>query len=41
MCEVDMARGTNPILDMDFPDPDVIRVGNIYYMAARFCSLMT
>ena len=27
-----MALGTNPILDMDFPDPDVIRVGNTYYM---------
>lgn len=24
----------NPILKMDFPDPDVIRVGNTYYMAS-------
>ena len=27
-------RGTNPILPMDFPDPDVIRVGDTYYMAS-------
>ena len=22
----------NPILCMDYPDPDVIRVGDVYYM---------
>jgi len=27
-------RGTNPILPLDFPDPDVIRVGDTYYMAS-------
>ena len=24
----------NPIIDSDFPDPDIIRVGNTYYMAS-------
>ena len=27
-----MEYGTNPITGMDFPDPDVIRVGDTYYM---------
>ena len=27
-----MSYGTNPILKMDYPDPDVIRVEDIYYM---------
>ncbi len=27
-----MIQGTNPILGMDYPDPDVIRVGDTYYM---------
>lgn len=26
--------GENPLLKMDFPDPDVIRVGDTYYMAS-------
>ena len=25
---------TNPLLSADFPDPDVIRVGNVYYMVS-------
>ena len=24
----------NPVIDSDFPDPDIIRVGNTYYMAS-------
>lgn len=24
----------NPILNSDFPDPDIIRVGHTYYMAS-------
>ena len=24
----------NPILRMDYPDPDVIRVGDVYYMVS-------
>lgn len=28
----EMVTGTNPILKMDYPDPDVIRVGNAFYM---------
>ncbi len=27
-----MAEGFNPITGMDFPDPDVIRVGDTYYL---------
>ena len=27
-----MAEGKNPLTGMDFPDPDVIRVGDTYYM---------
>ena len=27
-----MAEGTNPLTGMDFPDPDVIRAGDTYYM---------
>ena len=27
-----MAEGFNPITGMDYPDPDVIRVGDTYYM---------
>ena len=27
-----MIRGTNPILGMDYPDPDVIRIDDTYYM---------
>ncbi|MBR6102504.1 MAG: family 43 glycosylhydrolase [Ruminococcus sp.] len=27
-----MSKGTNPITGMDHPDPDVIRVGDTYYM---------
>ena len=29
----------NPIIDSDFPDPDIIRVGNTYYMAVQRCIL--
>ena len=24
---------TNPVINSDFPDPDIIRVGDTYYMA--------
>ena len=27
-----MTKGVNPLTNMDFPDPDVIRVGDTYYM---------
>ena len=27
-----MAEGFNPLTGMDYPDPDVIRVGDTYYM---------
>ena len=27
-----MAEGRNPLTGMDYPDPDVIRVGDTYYM---------
>lgn len=27
-----MMKGTNPLTGMDYPDPDVIRVGDTYYM---------
>ena len=30
----------NPILPIDFPDPDVIRVGDTYYMASTTMFLM-
>lgn len=30
---------TNPILKADFPDPDVIRVGDTYYMVSTPCIL--
>ncbi len=26
--------GTNPIIPMDFPDPDILRVGDAYYMVS-------
>ena len=25
---------TNPVINSDFPDPDIIRVGDTYYMAS-------
>ena len=25
-------KGTNPVIKADFPDPDIIRVGDVYYM---------
>ena len=28
------ASGTNPIIPMDFPDPDILRVGDAYYMVS-------
>lgn len=30
----------NPIIDSDFPDPDIIRVGNTYYMASTTMHFM-
>ena len=29
-----MAEGFNPLTGMDYPDPDVIRVGDTYYMVS-------
>lgn len=31
---MDMERKSNPIINSDFPDPDIIRVGDTYYMAS-------
>ena len=28
-----MITSTNPMVYTDFPDPDIIRVGGVYYMA--------
>ncbi len=45
-----MITSTNPMVYTDFPDPDIIRVGDVYYMAtttmhftpgAIFCAAMT
>lgn len=30
----DIIKGTNPIMKGDFPDPDIIRVGDTYYMCS-------
>ena len=30
----------NPIIDSDFPDPDIIRVGDTYYMASTTMHFM-
>ena len=27
-------KGTNPLTRLDYPDPDVIRVGDTYYMCS-------
>lgn len=35
-----MVNGTNPILRMDYPDPDVIRVGDTYYMVTTTMHFM-
>ena len=35
-----MIKGHNPILNMDFPDPDVIRVDDTYYMVTTTMHLM-
>lgn len=29
-----MEKKSNPIINSDFPDPDIIRVGDTYYMAS-------
>ena len=29
-----MTTYTNPVLDADWPDPDVVRVGDDYYLVA-------
>ena len=31
---------TNPVINSDFPDPDIIRVGDTYYMASTTMYLM-
>ena len=35
-----MIKGKNPIIGMDFPDPDVIRVNDAYYMVTTTMHLM-
>ena len=35
-----MVNETNPILKMDYPDPDVIRVDDTYYMVTTTMHLM-
>ena len=35
-----LVTGTNPILKMDYPDPDVIRVGNTFYMVSTTMHFM-
>ncbi|NMM97319.1 glycoside hydrolase 43 family protein [Bifidobacterium olomucense] len=35
-----MAIGHNPVIHSDFPDPDIIRVGETYYMASTTMFLM-
>ncbi len=35
-----IVRGRNPILPLDYPDPDVIRVGDIYYMVSTTMHFM-
>lgn len=35
-----MERYKNPVIDSDFPDPDVIRVGETYYMVSTTMYLM-
>ncbi|OZG61104.1 arabinofuranohydrolase [Bifidobacterium myosotis] len=35
-----MATAHNPIINSDFPDPDIIRVGDTYYMATTTMFLM-
>ena len=32
--KVNQQGGINPLIGMDYPDPDVIRVGDVYYMAS-------
>lgn len=33
-------EGLNPLLDLDYPDPDVIRVGDVYYMVSTTMHFM-
>ncbi len=35
-----MLTKTNPIINSDYPDPDIIRVGNVYYMASTTMHFM-
>lgn len=35
-----MKQYLNPVINSDFPDPDIIRVGDIYYMASTTMYLM-
>ncbi|MBN2222299.1 MAG: family 43 glycosylhydrolase, partial [Vallitaleaceae bacterium] len=37
---MELAIGTNPIMKADFPDPDVIRVGDTYYMISTTMHFM-
>ena len=34
MSEINIIKGTNPVTKGDFPDPDVIRVGDTYYICS-------
>ena len=35
-----MEQYQNPVINSDFPDPDIIRVGDAYYMASTTMYLM-
>ena len=35
-----MIYGTNPLMKMDYPDPDIIRVGDTYYMVSTTMHFM-
>ncbi len=38
--ELNGNTGVNPLMGLDYPDPDVIRVGNIYYMVTTTMHFM-
>ncbi len=38
--EYEQVKGQNPILPLDYPDPDVIRVGDTYYMVSTTMHFM-
>lgn len=38
--KVQKVTGSNPVIHSDFPDPDIIRVDDAYYMASTTMFLM-